>query len=671
MSTHDDELNRLLDALATGETTQGFELDGDTIDTASRFMSASAAGGPAAGFVSHLEAGLMERAAVVPAAVSGRIEHVGEGIGLIAALPQPRRLRVERIAAIAAVAILLLAASSFFRSGSDNGGHWLMAPVASASPVATDSVKCPDYTQEIADRLVATKLPTLPGNGIVRYLSADIGENLHFFPASMVPTGPSADTTTTAELQALSHMSSDCWGGLSLANQEPENIVLAATIQLEGGRVAAIYDYRLNDVPLRGYVAYVKFDGVWYWYESRLILPDDDLAAGTYLNAGTNWKTQMYETTYLDTQQTVVTVREMRVPAGQPVELTAENIGTVNQQFTISDSGNNIDEMVAPGESTTVAATFSPGWHTYSTIGEGDTLDPAVGYIYAEAEQESTPIASPESGLTGADCPTGEAWLATAEANGLSDPGVRFSAVIDADGPKPSGIYLQPAVYFQPAPNDPSTLIEVTALSDIPEGVPPSPDVREEVANQLPFDLFCFAGWTQSEPNTDIDIEQMTLLPDGSVGVLFDSDPMGFGTRFYVTYVQGSQQWFINWLTFVLPDADFKAPDDLKLQTVVLVQGWNQSSNGIESTNSWPTVVGVPAETDVTFDVKNIGYGPLTFAIAGTGVSLEVGEGESKDIVVTLSPGTYRYSLSGPSGTMEPGFIFAADAPTASATPTS
>lgn len=672
MSTHDDELNRLLDSLAHGETDESFDLDSDSIVTASRFMHAERPIGPSPTFVSHLEDSLMKRAIMQPVAISGRIEHIGEGIGLVAARPLPRRLRIERIAAIAAVAILLLAGSSFFRSGSDNGGTWLMAPVASASPASAGNVKCPDYTQAIVDRLVAAKLPTLPGNGIARYLSANIGENLYFFPASMVPTGPNADTATTAELQALSQMGSDCWGGLSLTNQEPESVALTATIQLEDGRVAAIYDYRLNGVPLEGYVAYVKFDGVWYWYESRLILPDDELAAGTYLNAGTNWKTQMYETTYLDTQQTAVTVREMRVPAGQPVELTVENIGTVDQQFSISDSGNNVDETVAPGESTTVTVTFSPGWNTYATIGKGDTSGPAVGYIYAEDASTSTPVASTSSAANAQNCPNAEELQATEEANGMPTfMGVQVPLIYPVTSP-PTGILANTDVSMQPAPNNPNMLIQVTALSDIPENAAPSPEVWDELAARIPTDLYCMISQDEALFTAPISIARMTVLPDNRVGVLLDTDPFGYGTQFYIIYVQGTKQWLPDFMSFALPDPDFAAPANLESQTIVLLQGWNVDSNGEHSSSGWPSLVSIPANTEVTFDVKNLGSEPLTFAIIGTDVSVVLAPEEASNFIVNLGPGVYRYSFSQPTDTasMEPGFIFAVDAPP-SATPTS
>ena len=675
MPSHDDELNRLLDSLSLGTPPGSLDLDQESIDTATRFIEAGQSPSAPAGFNSRLEESLLQRASMRPVAVSGRIEQVGEGVGLVAIPPMPRRLRVERIAVIAAVAILLLASSSFFRSGSNDGDSWLLAPVASASPAAASSGDCPPYTQAIVDRLSAADLPMLPGYGIARFISPNIGETLYFLPESMVPTGPNADATTVTELEALARRSSDCWGGLSLSEIEPDHVVLTSTVVLGDDRVGAIYHYQLNGVPLVGYVAYIKLDGVWYWYESRLLMTDDDLAASTYLVAGTSWKTQLYETTYLDTQQTVVTVPEMRVPAGQPVELTLSNIGTVSQHFTMTSANPMIDEVIEPGASKTVTATFAPGWTYFSTSGEGDTAAPAAGYLYADIATPSTPMATNRgTPLALTDCPSPSAFQATAEANGLADfEGIQVSAMTDAEHPLPTGIFAQSDFSYQPAPNDPSIQIETLALSDIPQGEPAGPEVWAELTDQIRYDLFCYITLNEAQLTNPLPITQMTVLPYGRVGVLLDSDPLGFGAQYYMIYVHGSKQWIISRMSFVLPDAHFIAPPDLPIQTLVLVQGWSVDSDGTYNEYAFPDVFGIPAGTDVTIDVKNLGYDPLTFTITGTDVSVQLAPGEQQDVIVNLPPGTYRYRFEGPSGTspgMDPGFLFAVEAPAPAATPT-
>jgi hypothetical protein len=386
-----------------------------------------------------------------------------------------------------------------------------------------------------------------------------------------------------------------------------------------------------------------------------------------------SWTEQLFDTGATVDRSSGLAIPELHVPADQPLQLTLKNVGSVAQHFTFESSDPWIDYVIAAGSSRTVTAIFAPGWTYFSTSGAKDTLAPKVGYLYAEDVNASTPVASPDSAFSDASCPTAEAWLATAEANGLPTQGVRVSAVINANDRESIARGLDAEVYFQPAPNNPSRLLQVTALSDIPNGDRPSAEVQEEISAQLPHDLSCFTAWGYSTPYPEITVDRMTLLTDGNVGVLLDSDPEGYGTPFYVVYMAGSQQWLISSLTFVLPDEDFQAPPDLQLQTSVQVQAWSVSSSENPSPANWPSVAGVPAKTDIDFEVKNLGNEPLTFAITGTDVNVEVESGESKDVIVNLEPGTYRFSLTGPSGvsSMVPGFVFAMDASAVAATPAS
>ncbi|MGH2551573.1 MAG: hypothetical protein ACRDHN_19480, partial [Thermomicrobiales bacterium] len=359
---------------------------------------------------------------------------------------------------------------------------------------------------------------------------------------------------------------------------------------------------------------------------------------------------------------------------GQPVELTLENIGTVDQQFTISDPGIGVDKTLTPGNTTNVTTTFSPGWHQYSTLGKGDSYGPVFGYVYAEDASASIPATSASPATNASNCPSAEEFRATEEAN--ENPaffGIQVPAIFPVASP-PTGVSANTDVHMQPAPNDPTILIQTTALSDIPENEPPNPEVWDELAGQIPTDLYCVVSHDEALLTSPPTITRMTTLSEGRVGVLLDSDPLGYGAQFYMIYAQGTKQWLPDFMSFILPDSEFVAPPDLEIQTIVLLQGWNVDEQEVHSSDGWPSLVGIPATTTVTFDLKNLGSEPLTFTITGTTVNFVLAAGEQRDIVVNLTPGVYRYSFSRSSDTtaMEPGFIFAEADPATpvAATPT-
>jgi hypothetical protein len=652
MPSHDDELNRLLDALALGTPPGSLDLDRETVETASRLMGAGQSPHAPAGFAAHLEESLLQRASMQPVAVTGRIEHIGEGIGLVAARPMPRRLRIERIAAIAAVALLLLAASTVFRSDSDNGNHWLMAPVASASPVS-DTAACPQYTQQVVDQLRTANYPTLPGNGMSRFVSADFGSYLTIHPESFIPTGPSADTSTAAELEARAHQSPMCWGGLALNDKVPQNVVLRKTIQLADDRVAAIYDYTLDGIELHSYVAYVNIDSTWYWYEARLVMPDDELASTSTVAVQSSWTEQLFDTGATVDRSSGFAIPELHVPADQPVQLTLKNVSSVAQHFTLDSSDPPIDVVIAAGSSKTVTALFAPGWTYFSTSGASDTLAPAVGYLYAEASGGS-PTASTEVTLPAtADCPTAEEFLATTEANGLPANALRVQVpgVVPPGATPPSGADAQASVTWQPAPNDPDTLIQVIPSSELPLGNAPDATVQADIAARIPNDLYCFLTGGTADPASPIDISQMSTLSDGSVGVLLDSDPLGFGVQVYANYVRGTAQWIVSSIEYVLPDPLYTAPDNLAIETRVRLQGWISNKPNGAATSAWPGTSGVPANTDVVIEAVNLDDDPLTFELPGAGISVPVAPGTSQEVTLNLSEGVYRYGFSDPANT--------------------
>ncbi|MGH2550101.1 MAG: hypothetical protein ACRDHN_11950, partial [Thermomicrobiales bacterium] len=187
MHSHNDELNRLLDSLALGASKGSFDLDRDTIEVSSQFMRANPPMPARAEFASRLEDSLMKRAATNPLAITGRIEHLGEGIGFVAAMPLPHRFRFERIAALAAVVVLLLAAGSFYRSSSDEGGNWLLAPVASASPASGVAQECVDPSPETIAEIQSASYQSLLGWGVTRYLPNLPGRPISILPESMLP----------------------------------------------------------------------------------------------------------------------------------------------------------------------------------------------------------------------------------------------------------------------------------------------------------------------------------------------------------------------------------------------------------------------------------------------------------------------------------------------------
>lgn len=660
MHSHNDELNRLLDSLALGTSDGSFDLDRDTVEISSHFLRANQPMPAPTDFASRLEDSLMKRATMTPVAISGRIEHIGEGIGLIAAKPLPRRIRIERIAVLAAVVLLMLAAGGFYRSDSDKGGgNWLLAPVASASPAVSVAQNCPMPSDEAVAEVESANYQYMLDYGVRRDMPNEPGRFISVLPESMLPVGPSADTATTAVIEKLAIANIGCWQALAEIGAKFTDTRLSSTTVFDDGRIGALLDMKLNGTPIEGYTIFAPVTSGWVWFQSVFALPDDELAAMSSLNTQTSWTIQMYETQSTDQQTSAFAIWEIHVPADEPVELTLQNIGAVAEEFVVSDSG--IDETLAPGEKKTVSATFSPGWHTYSTMGSGDTYGPAVGYIYAEDTSASTPVASASPAANAQNCPSPEEFQATAEANG--NPtffGIQVPAIFPAASP-PTGVFANTDVHMQPAPNDPAMLIQTTALSDIPEGSKPDLEVLSELAGQVQIDLYCFVSRDETTLTSPINITRTTTLPEGRVGVLLDSDPLGYGAQFYMIYVQGTQQWLLDFMSFAIPDSDFVAPSDLELETIILLQGWNSDENEVHSSNGWPSPVGVPANTDVSFDVKNLGSEPLTFAISGTDVNMVLAVDEQRDIVVNLEPGVYRYSFSRPTDTtaMEPGFIFA------------
>ncbi|CAN5688870.1 hypothetical protein BH09CHL1_BH09CHL1_33930 [soil metagenome] len=392
MHSHNDELNRLLDSLALGTTGESFDLDRDTIEISSRFMRANQPMPAPADFASRLEESLMKRAAMTPVAITGRIEHVGEGIGLVAAKPLPRRIRFERIAVLAAVMALLLAAGGFFRSDSDKGGNWLLAPVASASPASNVAPNCPVASEQDVAEVQSAAYSSWVNYGVRRTMPNETGRFISVLPQSMLPAGQSADPATAAVIENLAVANVSCWQSLIESGAAFTEIKLVSTTMFPDGRVGALLDMKLNGSPIEGYTIFAPVTSGWAWYESVLVLPDDELAAMSSLRVQSNWKIEAYATQSSEQQTSALTTWEIHVPANQPVQLTLKNIGTFDQQFTTSGPGNGVDVTVKPGETTTITTTFSPGWHTYSTIGSGDTYGPAVGFVYAVDPSASTPV---------------------------------------------------------------------------------------------------------------------------------------------------------------------------------------------------------------------------------------------------------------------------------------
>jgi hypothetical protein len=674
MHSHNDELNRLLDSLALGTGPETFDLDRETIETSSRFMHANHPMPAPADFVSHLEDSLMKRAVMTPVAISGRIEHIGEGIGLVAARPLPRRIRFERIAVLAAVVLLLLAAGGFYRSDSEKGGNWLLAPVASASPASNVAQDCTDPSAETIAEVQNAKYQSLFGWGLTRNVLDIPSQYFSILPESMLPNGPSPNAETIAAIEPLVVADWSCWSPATVYDLDITDIAVISMFQLDDGRVGALLSMKVNGTPIDGVTIYAPVSSGWIAWESAFALSDAELTATTYLNPGTIWKTQTYEMEFATGQQSQLTVREMRVPAGQPVELTIENIGTTDQQFTISDPGSNVDVTVKPGEAKTVTVTFAPGWHLFSTVGNGDSDIPAFGYIFAVEPGTSTPVAEIAGNFTDADCPSGDEYMATVEANRNENfSGLQFPATMNIDEMMYQGEVYGAPIYVQPAPNDPSSRIQVIALSTVPKGEPASAEVTTAIENLLPLDLFCFAPRPAPLTFSPTSITRMFMLPDGNVGILLSPDPGGFGLQLLTVYAPGSQQWVISSMMFVLPDADFVAPPNLPIEPSVLLEAWNAVQVGVDTTSAWPDAVQVPAETDVTITAKNVGSLPVNFSIPGTTVSVDLGIGESSDIVVNLSPGVYNYRFAGTSSDAgaDIGLIFVADvqAPPTAATP--
>ena len=668
MPSHDDELNRLLDSLSLETPSESLDLDQETVDTATRFMAARQSPGSPAGFTSQLEESLLQRASMRPVTVGGRIEHVGEGIGLVAIPPMPRRLRIERIAVIAAIALLLLASSSFFRSGSNDGDSWLLAPVASASPV-TVAQDCPsrdDYFATYAANIAIHHYETVLTSGITRDVPGSPGMQVFVFPSSFLPSGEPAENTVLASLEQQFQADVAC----AVAGYQSYDIV--STTQLKDGRVGILAHFVFPDWSGDWYYIYAQNESGWYITEQMQVMEDEEIAQTSTAPVIDSWAVRVWNVTSDLEQTSNMTPTEMRVPSGSEVTFALNNVGTVVEDVSIPDAG--VDITLNPGETKTATATFTSGGHKLLVNGEGDTASSSLGFIYAEDTGTGTPVAHVESAPFIPACPDANALQATIEANGLADfEGIQVSAVLGPDDTPLAGVTWPPEVSFQPAPNDPSIRIETLALSDIPQGEPAGPEVWAELTDQIRYDLFCYVTRNGAQLTAPLPITQMTVLPDGRVGVLLDSDPLGFGAQYYMIYVHGSKQWIIDRMSFVLPDAAFVAPPDLPIQTVVLVQGWSVDSDGGYNDYAMPDVFGIPAGTDVTIDVKNLGYDPLTFTITGTDINVRLARGEQQDIIVNLPPGTYRYRFEGPSGSspgMDPGFLFAVEAPAPVATPT-
>jgi uncharacterized cupredoxin-like copper-binding protein len=661
MPSHDDELNRLLDALALGTPPGSLELDRETVETTTRLMGAGQTPGAPSGFAAQLEESLMNRASMRPVAVSGRIEHVGEGIGLVAARPMPRRLRIERIAAIAAVAILLLAASNFFRSDSDDGGHWLMAPVASASPVPAWS--CPSRDDFFATLAAIAKSSDYKMDfvtGVFRSDAASPGSRLPVLPASFLPTGPAVSGTALSEVEAQFGKDIVCWvAGFS-------SYEVMSTIQYDDGRVGLLVKFQFPTGAAYWFYTYAPYADGWGPLESIWVWLDEQIAETSTFPVSTAVDVRFWNVTSDVEQTSNMTPAEMRVPADSEVTLTLNNIGTVIQDVTIPDAG--IDVTLNPGESKTITATFTPGGHKLSMAGEGDTAPAEFGFIYAETSAASPTASNVVNAPASATCPTSEDYLATVESNGS---GIQVPGVVLPGATPPSGIFAQAAVNWQPAPNDPATLIQVIPSSELPLGNAADATVWADIAVRIPNDLYCLLTGGQAAPGSPITISQMSVLPDGSVGVLLDSDPLGYGVQVYMTYARGTSQWMVSAIEYVMPDALYTAPDTLPIKTRVRLQGWIGNTPDGTATAVWPGTSGIPANTDVVIEAVNLDDDPLTFELPDAGVSIALEPGESAEATVNLSEGVYRYGFTDPANVADTGsgYLFAVDPKDIPATP--
>lgn len=683
MSNHDDELNRLLDALAGGEIDPHAELDPESGAVARRFMTYAQIHHPSAEFSDRLGA-MLAHVQPVPALAGRRIEHVGDGIGLVASMPMPRRFSLARYAAIAAIALLMIALGGFYRSGSDNGGNLIFAPVASASPAP--GIDCPTAQEAQATYEANRPSQVLPFlldfYGIRRAVPGSPGNFTYVWPESLLPRGANADVATLSEIEQSLRQDLFCGGDEAGPFAGIVDLQIRWSAVLEDGRVGLLVTMDLLGTPTNYYFVYRQGPSRWYpteWYET---LPDEQLADSATIHAQDNWRIQFYELSGAQSGDTasVVSVgyasNEIRVHANRKATIDVQNVGTVVGRFQIPEAG--IDQTLEPGATTTVSVTLATGWHRFTTTIDGVA---GGGFIYAEPLAESAIVPA-------SDCNQVDIGFAAMD-NLVSRNNTSFDSIV-----------------VRHAPNDPNGNYGVIAYEDLPLGNAPDDALSEAIHSAVLNDAACTAAgiksvvptvWeyhailqaeAQGTPRAALatatvapagpgstsaavpDILEIRQLDDKTVGVLTAERDGDLGLQNFQYYSLTGDTWVWMNAIFVAPAGWIAATTPGTPTNTLSGDVWDQGFTTYEPASTYfPYQAIVPGNQPIAFDLSNPTDATVSLKIEGSDESITLSPGKSATRSITLPPGTYRLAMYADDVLIGRGFLYVTSPPPASATP--